>query len=321
MLRVDEAKALMLEHPETGYSEIANLVGYSSQHELTVAFSLSTGCTPAYWKRKHSPRDPGPAKSEARKSSETGGSPKRPEKAIPFDVAPITQWKRQKGFCRKNLSQADVARELGFSELRFSQYLKQVPQVPFKSWISDLRMEEAKRVLVTRPSLTIRQVAESVGIVQIKHFRECFRRAAGMSPIRWRLENALDDQDSGPAVPAEKRNPVPVALNLERLKEIQEETMQSQAILATIFKDEEDSPSATATQQDAAAPVASILGTLFEKERWMRSEFDGLCSAHKLLPGYVMELINDMAFEKVGDIVLEEDGDALYVTTEYKGSF
>ena len=32
----------------------------------------------------------------------------------------------------------------------------------------------------------------------------------------------------------------------------------------------------------------------------------------------MLEKLNDYAYEKVGDIVVEEDGDNIYVMTEYK---
>ena len=34
--------------------------------------------------------------------------------------------------------------------------------------------------------------------------------------------------------------------------------------------------------------------------------------------GSVLEQINDYALEKVDDIIIEEDGDNIYVMTEYK---
>jgi hypothetical protein len=34
--------------------------------------------------------------------------------------------------------------------------------------------------------------------------------------------------------------------------------------------------------------------------------------------GRILEQINDYAYSKVDDIVVEEDGDNIYVTTEYK---
>jgi hypothetical protein len=34
--------------------------------------------------------------------------------------------------------------------------------------------------------------------------------------------------------------------------------------------------------------------------------------------GNLLEQINDYAYSKINDIVVEEDGDDIYVTTEYK---
>ena len=36
------------------------------------------------------------------------------------------------------------------------------------------------------------------------------------------------------------------------------------------------------------------------------------------MTGYVLEKINDLSYEKVDDAVVDQDGDQVFVTTDYK---
>ena len=50
--RIEQAKALMSEHPRMGLTEVALCVGYESQAAFGVAFKRATGVTPGQWRRE-----------------------------------------------------------------------------------------------------------------------------------------------------------------------------------------------------------------------------------------------------------------------------
>ena len=51
-LRLEDAKRMLLEHPERQAAEIARLVGFSNRSNFARQFLAHTGCTPAKWMEK-----------------------------------------------------------------------------------------------------------------------------------------------------------------------------------------------------------------------------------------------------------------------------
>ena len=51
-LRLEEAKRLLLEEPETTAAEIARRVGFSNRSNFSHQFLASTGLTPAQWRKE-----------------------------------------------------------------------------------------------------------------------------------------------------------------------------------------------------------------------------------------------------------------------------
>lgn len=105
-------------------------------------------------------------------------------------------------------------------------------------------------------------------------------------------------------------------LDQNKLVELKKQTQESQEMLADIFVQEEDVP-ITAIERSYNGKIFEILSKLFEKEVWTRSEIAELAGPDVMI-GSLLEQINDYSCSKVDDIVVEEDGDIIYVTTEYK---
>ena len=56
---------------------------------------------------------------------------------------------------------------------------------------------------------------------------------------------------------------------------------------------------------------------MLEKEVWTRDEIKDLVGPNVMI-GNLLEEINDYSYSKVDDIVVEEDGNQIYVTIDYK---
>lgn len=110
--------------------------------------------------------------------------------------------------------------------------------------------------------------------------------------------------------------PVEPLLDLKKLAELKEETRAAQSMLAEIFVQEEPAPVQKEMSSDKDL-VLRVLESLFDKEVWTRSEIAQLAGPDVMI-GNLLEKINDYACSRIDDIVLEEDGDKIYVTTEYK---
>ena len=104
-------------------------------------------------------------------------------------------------------------------------------------------------------------------------------------------------------------------LDMTKLNELQQQTKAAQELLSEIFVEEEEAPKPDLQKKENS--IVAVLAKLLEKEVWTRDEVKEMVGASVMI-GNLLEEINDYSYSKVDDIVVEEDGDQIYVTTEYK---
>jgi two-component system response regulator YesN len=83
------------------------------------------------------------------------------------------------------LALKDLARESGLNPSYLSTVFAREAGMPFKSYLTALRLEHAQ-VLLCDPRLRISRVAREVGYATPHRFRAAFRAWTGLSPGRWR---------------------------------------------------------------------------------------------------------------------------------------
>lgn len=154
------------------------------------------------------------------------------------------------------------------------------------------------------------------------------REQAEMKIRQLARENKKLKSKGGPAVVKKSRKakgfaiPKPVKkkeeplLDKDRLAVLQEQTKAAQEMLAEIFVQEEDQVQDAVRQPDMN-PLIETLSKLLSKEQWKRKELEEFFGPDVMI-GNLLEQINDYAYSKINDIVVEEDGDNIYVSTEYK---
>ena len=292
-LRIQEAKRLILENPKLKTTELTDMVGYRDAFVFSQEFYRITGQLPIEWRKGNVP------------------GYQNSKREYIFDDEGVVEWIRKKGYCTPNLTLKAVARQVGFAEFRFAQYLAQVENKTFAEWISNLRLKEAKRLLKYYSSLTTEQVARRIGISGKTGFYSWFQQNTGMTPDAWRKAHWTAMANT----PSKTKRPVIVSLDPTKIKAVQKETLESHSILSDIFVEEDEQ--LPGNQNGNEATLVELLQTLLSKDKWDKPEFNELCSSRSLLPGFVIEVINDIAYEKVGDIVIDDDGDCLLINTEY----
>ena len=110
-------------------------------------------------------------------------------------------------------------------------------------------------------------------------------------------------------------NNLQVSLNDERLTKVEKQTKQAQELLSDIFEDNDKATDSTIQKNNVLLDILKILLT---KESWKREDVEIICQEHHLMIGFVLEQINDYSYSKIEDAVIEDDGDTIYVMTEYK---
>ena len=120
----------------------------------------------------------------------------------------------------------------------------------------------------------------------------------------------------GFAIPKPEKKKEKPLLDAIKLAALQDQTKVAQAMLAEIFIQEVEQVPDVVPQSDLN-PLTDILVELLTKEQWTRNELKELVGPDVMI-GNLLEQINDYAYSIVNDVVVEEDGENIYVTTEYK---
>lgn len=86
----------------------------------------------------------------------------------------------------RRLSTDELADAIGVSVKRLNQLFKTVCGKTPKEYVTEVRIKNAKRMLLRRRSRTVREIAESVGFSSPSRFIAVFRATEGMTPQEYR---------------------------------------------------------------------------------------------------------------------------------------
>ena len=87
---------------------------------------------------------------------------------------------------QNELSMQDAAKAMNYSETYFSKLFKQCFQKNFTAYLTEYRVEEAKKQL-QQPTVNVKDVGKAVGYGDSNYFAKVFRRITGMSPTEYRM--------------------------------------------------------------------------------------------------------------------------------------
>lgn len=98
----------------------------------------------------------------------------------------IEEWIANEGFRQPGITLSDLSQQLLTNRTYLSEYINKVYHMSFRDWITDLRIEYAKRQLQQRPEMTIQEISDASGFLSVSHFSRTFSAKEGCSPARWR---------------------------------------------------------------------------------------------------------------------------------------
>lgn len=96
----------------------------------------------------------------------------------------ISKWcnRASKPFCREGMTITKAAEEMNISERLLSNYINVVCEKNFNTWLNTLRIEEAKRLIMTKPEIQIVEVATRTGYTDSSALTKAFRKIEGVTP-------------------------------------------------------------------------------------------------------------------------------------------
>ena len=86
----------------------------------------------------------------------------------------------------QDISVAQLASRLEMTPNYFSKLFHDRTGQTFSSYLTAQRMNQAKRILLTRQDVLVKDVAMMVGYFSSRHFADVFKKMTGLSPSEFR---------------------------------------------------------------------------------------------------------------------------------------
>ena len=161
----------------------ANFISFLGSHKMTLdafAYKALSGQDIAQALKKGRNRKKVAVKEEEEKSEVSNEADfKKLERNL-------DKWVKQKKFSEYDKSREEVAQELNTSKEILHMYFTTRKGMDFKTWRTELRVEEAKRLLLENKELSINVIGEISGFSDRSNFHRQFVRLVGCTPREWR---------------------------------------------------------------------------------------------------------------------------------------
>lgn len=119
-----------------------------------------------------------------------GGIQLSPETAKHIEKQ-LQMWIDRRGYTQRGITVQLVSQEIFTNRTYLSIYVNRVYNRSFRSWITYLRIEDAKRILSMDDMISVVEVSANVGFSSSTSFVNTFRHIVGELPSKWREENYL----------------------------------------------------------------------------------------------------------------------------------
>ena len=98
----------------------------------------------------------------------------------------LETWVKQKKYSEYDRSREEVAKELGTTREFLHMYFTMYKGMDFKTWRTELRVEESKRLLLENKELSTNVIGEIAGFSDRSNFHRQFVKIVGCTPKQWR---------------------------------------------------------------------------------------------------------------------------------------
>ena len=103
----------------------------------------------------------------------------------------VSAWVSENGYERPLPTVTDISADIGVPEPQLNRFIRSWYDKGVLSWRKELRIEEAKRLLLSLPDVPVSEIGRLVGIEDKSNFRKQFTELVRMSPRAWREEHGL----------------------------------------------------------------------------------------------------------------------------------
>lgn len=99
----------------------------------------------------------------------------------------VDAWLQKRSYVNPEITINQVHAELCVSASILNYYIENVKGISggFRKWIQTLRIEEAKRLMIENPNVTLDSIAEQVGLSNGSALARAFKSLTGTTPTEW----------------------------------------------------------------------------------------------------------------------------------------
>ena len=98
----------------------------------------------------------------------------------------ISKWQKESGFKDSNLTLASFTRRIMVNRTDFTSYLSNIHGNTFRTWLSAIRVREAKRLMTEHPEYSNEVVSTECGFSSRLYFQRLFKEKTGLTPAEWK---------------------------------------------------------------------------------------------------------------------------------------
>lgn len=102
----------------------------------------------------------------------------------------VNNWIDSGAYCQPGITMIQMAQLLSTNRTYLSKYINTRYGCSFNTWLTQLRLTEAKRLLASSPTLPIDSIAKMTGFASKSHFINSFKASEKTTPGKWRMTNA-----------------------------------------------------------------------------------------------------------------------------------
>ena len=102
----------------------------------------------------------------------------------------LKKWCEEGCYKDYEVSIYSLATKLGYKKIELTEYFNQSEYTNFRTWLSDIRFNEAVRMMKANPEYSIDAISTECGFSSHTWIYRIFKQKTGMSPSQWRQQFA-----------------------------------------------------------------------------------------------------------------------------------
>lgn len=98
----------------------------------------------------------------------------------------LNEWISIYGFANPDITLGKLAKQTGYTTQDLGAFISIKYGTTFRVWLSKVRLDQAKHMLISRPDATVETIAEDCGFTSRSYFQTLFHNETGFTPREWR---------------------------------------------------------------------------------------------------------------------------------------